>query len=164
MSKIELYYQREGERGEHAIRVAPSATIGQLLAELGIAEGADQNTFVSLEDADEPLPVDSVLAAAGVDNGQRIHVHQCHKIATTIHFNSVEKTREFGPNTTIAHVTKWATGPQGFKMEPTDAAEHELRVTGTDTVPRLGEHLGSLADTQHCAAGFDLVPKHRVEG
>jgi len=81
---IELYLQQEGTRGERLVRVSSETTIGALLAELGLQEPAGATELlVSIEDAEGPLAPACPIAAAGIGNGHRLHVHRCHRVEVT---------------------------------------------------------------------------------
>jgi hypothetical protein len=49
-------------------------------------------------------------------------------------------------------------------MDPGDAAEHVLQLTGTADRPDADTHIGALASCPDCRLAFDLVPLKRVEG
>lgn len=117
---------------------------------------------VWLEDADEPLAVDSSLTAARVADRAHVHVSRCHRVVVTIRFGGDSKEHKFAPGATVNKVFHWAVGKQGFDLPKTERATHTLGVTGTSTEADRDAHVGSLA--VNCAVSFDLAPKVRYAG
>lgn len=166
---IEVYVQAQGRPSMVLVRVAHDGSVRDLIiaaanAGLAVVVPGDDALLVSVEDADEPLHVDVRLAAAGVRHRGRVHLHRTRKVAVTVHFNGRQLAREFPPAATIERVHEWATGRKGFGLDPLDAAEHALQVTGTANRPAEDAHLGTLLAAPSHAVAFDLVPKQRVEG
>ena len=168
MQEIDIFVQHEGHHGISIIHVKQDATIEELAVAAiaqGPSHGADSHEYqVSLEETEEALAPGTTLAAAGIVHRSRIHLHRCHKVEVTVSFNGKEKSHPFSPATTMSKVTQWAVGKRGFDLDPVDAAEHVLQITGTSIRPDEDAHLGTLVIPPACVASFDLVPKQRVEG
>lgn len=126
-------------------------------------EDAEGEFHVFAEDGDKPLAPDDDLP--GSEDGQpvRLHVHRCGRIKVTVTFNGVTKEHNYGPGTPIATVKKWAA-IKAFGMDPADAAEHVLQLTGSTDRPEPDTHIGALVSCPDCSLAFDLVPLKRVEG
>jgi hypothetical protein len=168
MEDIDIFVQGEGLSRISLIRIKQDATLEDLVA-AAIAQGAyhginGHECLVSLEEADEPLTPGVTLTSAGIGHRSRVHLHRCRKVDVTVSFNGQQKSRAFSPAATIAWVTKWAVGKQGFDLDEVDAAEHVLQLSGTSIRPDEDAHLGTLVHNPSCVASFDLVPKQRVEG
>src|SRR5205814_139772 len=80
-----------------------------------------------------PVDPELTLAEAGVSDDGHIHIARCRRIVTTVNFKEESESHEFPPNVAIAAVYAWAAGPKGFKLSPTDKAEHMLVITYTET-------------------------------
>jgi hypothetical protein len=148
--------------GKPEIEVAehdPNQTIRELAAHYG----ANIEALVFVDDAEEPADPEMTLSDSGVGEGSHVHVARCRRVRATVNFNEDSKSRRFPPNVVMAAVFEWATGPNGFKLSPTDKAEHMLVITGTETIVDEDSHLEAYAN-EECEAEFDLVPKHRFEG
>lgn len=165
MSKIKVFVQAGGVKQIKLHELDSSANVGSILqgltADLGLPPG-DYRLFH--EGAEAPLAMDVSLSAAGITSRASVHVTQCKKVAVTVNFNGTSKVRDFGPGVPIHTVKAWAVGPQGFNLNPVDAADHVLQLTGTNERPDADVHIGSLAQEPGCTVSFDLVPKVRVEG
>ena len=81
-----------------------------------------------------------------------------------VHYNGRNLSESFGPGVPMHRVKEWAVGNKGFNLNPVDAAEHVLQLTGTSDRPDEDVHIGSLVGTTSCGVEFDLVAKVRVEG
>jgi hypothetical protein len=136
-----------------------ATTIGEIAVMHG---GADALIFIN--DNDKPTENDLTLDAAGVGAAGHIHVAHCRRVTATVNFKEDSKSHEFPPNVAMHAVFEWAAGPKGYKLEPTDKAEHMLVVAGTETPVDEDTHLESYVVGDDCGAEFDLVPKHRFEG
>ena len=165
---VEVFVQAEGSQEIKIVKVGASATVADLLEEVvkaGMLEDSRKNAAVCLlEDSDVALRPGDTLTSAKIIHRSRVHVHRCHRVDVTIYFNAANKNRLFSPSATIATVTAWAVGKQGFNLTPTDAVEHVLQLSGSTSRPDEDAHLGTLTAAPHCAVSFDLVPKRRVEG
>jgi hypothetical protein len=166
MKIIEILLQGEHIPDIQILRIDHGAGIAALLAEAARARTCepDGELLVFLEDEDEPLSHDGALPHHHHDGGPlRLHVHRCRRIAVSVSFNGQTTTHEFGPGKTVAAVKKWAA-IKAFGMDPGDAAEHVLQLTGTADRPDADTHIGALASCPDCRLAFDLVPLKRVEG
>jgi hypothetical protein len=133
------------------------------IREIVANHGAGDETLVFINDADEPADTNLTLDDIGVGEDGDIYISRCRRVKTTVNFKEDSKYRQFPPNIAMAAVFEWATGPKGFRLSPTDKAEHMLVITGTETIVDEDTHLEAYA-SRECTAEFDLVPKHRFEG
>jgi hypothetical protein len=152
----ELYLHRRGEPRVALLDVDTAATVETAL---GIGDGE----LVWAEDSDAEIDVSLTVAAAGLRHRGHVHAGRCRKVETEVTHNSDSKQRTFQPSTRIDRVFEWAVSKRGFNLTPTDAAEHELVVSGTSIKPDPSDHVGSFIGDD-CAVAFSLVPKIRNEG
>ena len=132
-------------------------------ADIAAAHGtADSLLFV--DDNEEPLAPTTTLFAAGIGDDGHLHVARCKRVTATVNFKEDQKSKDFPPNVAMQAVFEWAAGPNGFKLSPTDKAEHMLVIADTETQVDEDAHLEAYVAGDECAAEFDLVPKHRFEG
>ncbi|HMJ01173.1 MAG TPA: hypothetical protein VK488_15180 [Gaiellaceae bacterium] len=133
------------------------------IREVAAQHGAEGEALVFINDGEESADSEQTLAEAGVGDDDHIHVARCRRVTATVNFKEDSRSRKFPPNAAMIAVFEWAAGPKGFKLSPTDKAEHMLVITGTETAADEDAHLEAYASDE-CTAEFDLVPKHRFEG
>jgi hypothetical protein len=168
MDTLELFVQGEGNTDIFVVTLPGDATgqtfLEQLRAEHGGHLVIEETTQIYLEDTSLPLDPARPLHEHGVTHHSRLHLHRCHQIAVTVHFQARTIEHRFSPAATIATVTAWAVGPNGFALAPVDAAEHALQVCHSTDRPAADVEIGTLVRYGECALCCDLVPKVRVEG
>ena len=167
METIELFIQGEGHKDIVVLEVSQSTTAAELVRLAiragAVAQGAEDEARLWLENEDEPLEREVVLVEAEIIHGSHVHLHRCHRIEVTIRYNGTSHNRHFAPSSTLAKVHRWAVSHNAFNLSEIDAAEHALQVCGSADRPDSGAHLGTLVSGK-CEVCFDLVPKRRVEG
>lgn len=157
---VEVIYAIEGRAEHFAATVSTRATVaefGLIGAKAGEMSG---ETEVFLEDAEDPLGPELVLIDQLSANFAPIHVARPGKIATTVHYNDQEIERAFRPSATVAKVTVWAIGPDGFKLSGSPA-DFQLKLEGHVLMP--DQHLGQVAHGQKKLT-LDLVFKIKPQG
>ncbi|MDO7868523.1 hypothetical protein [Nocardioides jiangxiensis] len=113
------------------------------------------------EDAEAPL--DAAATVAEVTNSGRAAVHVGRgQVTVSVAYNGATKSAAFGPGVRIQKVLDWATGPDGFAVNPVDAASLVLRLSGSAADLDSDEHVGSLAADGVLA--LDLVAGVRFAG
>lgn len=120
-------------------------------------DGADMALFV--EDDDDEGAAEKLKR---IPDGLRVHLHRQKAIEVTVRYAGRQTKRDFQPATTIVRVKRWATHELG--INPSDAAELMLQISGTDIRPDADVHLGSLVVAPLRNITFDLVPSPRVNG
>jgi hypothetical protein len=159
------------------VKVALNAPLQQALKDAGISIPEESHIFTgecsdSLgsnfddedgEDGHQPADQSRTLKELGhvVKHGH-IHVNTCRRIAVTVNYQSRTLRRRFSPATRIEVVTQWAR--RVFRLNDVDAANHVLRICGTENQPRPTQHLGEIVPRGTCSICFDLVPEKKVEG
>ncbi|MCZ7573938.1 MAG: hypothetical protein M5U01_35755 [Ardenticatenaceae bacterium] len=152
MSEIEIFLQGEGIPQIVLVRVPDDGTVRDIL-EVASRHGlvtADGGTSVLLEDAEEALDHSAALQAAGVRHRSRVHVHRCRQVEVVVNFSGGQKAEAFPPSATIHRVKRWAVGPKGFNLPPTDAAEHALQLCNSTIRPDEDTHIGTLVAKPRC--------------
>jgi hypothetical protein len=164
MNMIQLFLQFEGNRRIELIELdadSPVSAIIEAAARVGLPEECRAAALVFGEDGEAPLDAGTALSAAGVRDKHRVHVHRCHKIAVTLHFNDVTDKAHFPPSATVERVKRYFV--HKIHMSPVDATEHVLQLCGSTDRPEPDQHIGALVSSS-CSLCFDLVPIKRVEG
>ena len=163
MGTIDIFYQGEGLREIEHLETDDGGTFGELKTILAGKHGLGSEVLIFLEDAEEPVSDEVTLAACAQRTGIKAHVHRCRKIDVTVTFNGRAVEKKFGPGTTVARVKHWAA-VERFGMTPEEAGEHVLQISGSQTRPAPGTHIGALTNPPACRLAFDLVPDQRVNG
>lgn len=161
MSKLIVFVQVQGHPGVLEAEMPATATLGQLhdaLAAAGVKPDGD--SFVFIDDAEDPVAGDRQDPAPGLKHGGRVFVSRWKRITTTVHFLEKTAEREFPPGVRVRAVKEWAV--HKFEMSAKDAAEHVLQLCQSSDRPSSDTPLAQLANG--CAVCFDLVPDQRVEG
>ena len=166
MTKIDILLQGEGINDIELVSLDEGATFGDLLDRTakGIGESSEKSgNLLYLEDEEEPVPPKRKIPPHASGKPHRVHIHRCRRIEVATTFNGETQTVALPPALTVGTAKRRIA--QGlFGMDPKDAAEHVLQLTGTAERPEPDTHLGSLVGDGACALAFDLVPLTRVEG
>lgn len=164
MKTTEILIQGESIPDIQLVSIAGKATVARLLSEAAkqceIAKADDALLF--LEDEDEPLDRTSALPANAAGQPHRVHIHRCRKVLVTVTYNGRALEEKLSPALTVARVKRQFA--RLFGLEPKDAAEHVLQISGTTERPEPDTQIGALTRKGVCAVSFDLVPLVRVEG
>jgi hypothetical protein len=162
MKPTNVFYQAEGRREIHHLEAQPEHTVAVLKELIRERHGLKIETFVFLEDCDDPLDEMLVIATLVEVRDIKLHVHACRHVEVQVAFAGKAAKHRFAPSVTVARVKKWAV--EQFGMTPDDASEHMLQISGTHDRPAPGTHLGALTTCPACHIAFDLVPDQRVNG
>jgi len=158
-----VFIQVQGKKGLVEAQLPPNATHDHLhagLADSGIA--LDEDTFIFIDDEDEPLGGEHQEPLPKIKRGSRIHITKCRKIKVTAHYLDKTEERTFAPGARVKKVKAWAVDK--FKLDHHDAAEHVLQVCDSTDRPPTDTPLQELTKVPVCSVCFDLVPEKRVEG
>ena len=136
------------------------AHLYDLIAALGVE--VDQDTFIFIDEEEEPLVHKHHEPLPPIKRGCRIHVSKCRKIKVVVHFLDQTEERTFAPGTRVKKVKAWAV--EQFKLTHHDAAEHVLQLCGSTDRPATDTPLHELTKAPVCSICFDFVPEKRVEG
>jgi hypothetical protein len=162
MKPTNVFYQAEGLREIQHVEVQTEHSVAVLKKLILGLHGLKAETFIFLEDGENPLDETAIIATLVKTHDVKLHVHGCRKIEVQVAFAGKTAKHSFAPGVTIARVKKWAT--EHFGMTPDDASEHMLQIAGTHDRPAAGTHLGALTTCHSCHISFDLVPDQRVNG
>ena len=160
VSNLKLFLQFAGHRPIELIDL-PSDALARAVAAAAEARGGPAAGQVFAVGNDAPLDLDTPLAAQGIKDKDRVHVHPCERIQITLTFADVTKHHPFRPSVTVAEVKAWFVDELG--MTPVDATEHVLQVTAMQDRPDPDTQIGALV-VSGCALELTLVPVKRVEG
>jgi hypothetical protein len=164
MSTIQLFLQIEGDRRIELIEIDENAAVREVIVaacNVGLPDHHRAEALVFGLHCDTPLELDAILCQAGIGDKQRIHVHRCHKIEVTLHFNELTEKMHFPPSATVERVKRHFV--EKIHMSPVDATEHVLQLCGCTDRPEPDHHIGALVSGV-CSLCFNLVPIKRVEG
>lgn len=168
MGNLQIFVQGEGKREIRILQIPESATVRELIeaarAVTSLNRDDSAEVAVFAEDGDKPLALGATLESAGLGNDSSVHVSRCARVIVTVHYNGQDRTDTFGPGVPMHRIKQWAVGKKGFGLDPVDAGEHVLQVTGSSDRPDEDVHIGSLVVASGCKVEFDLVAKVRVEG
>lgn len=163
MQKTVIFIQVHGRSGVLEVELAEAVTLGALYDALdAVGVQRDMETFVFIDEAEDPLGGERHEPAHGIKHGSRIHVTRCHRIKATVHFLDKTAEHSFPPGARVRAVKAWAV--HDFHLEPKDAAEHVLQICNSTQRPSSDTPLHCLVQGHECAICFDLVPEKRVEG
>src|SRR5262245_8966668 len=118
-----VFVQVHGKDGLVEAELPEGLTFEQMrsvLDDLGIE--LDKDTFVFLDDDEEPLEGKRKEPLPPIARGARIHVSKCRRIKVTVHFLHMTEERAFSPGTRVKKVKAWAV--EKFKLDGNGAAEH----------------------------------------
>ena len=170
MANLQIFVQGEGKRDIRVVELPAQATVRELV-EAAQAQGVTpqksahtHDVVVFVENGHKPLALDATLESLGIGNHGSVHLSRCAHVTVTVHYNGKETTDTFGPGVPMHRIKEWAVGKKGFGLDPVDAGEHVLQLTGTSDRPDEDVHIGSLVGASGCEVQFDLVAKVRVEG
>ncbi len=164
MPTIQLFLQSEGNRRIELIEIDANATVREILfaaVRAGLPEEYRTDALVFGQHCETPLDPDTILSVVGICDKHRIHVHRCHKIEVTLHFNDITEKLHFPPSATVERVKRHFI--EKIHMSPVDATEHVLQICGSSDRPEPDNHIGALVSCT-CSLCFNLVPIKRVEG
>jgi hypothetical protein len=162
MTKAIIFVQIQGKPGiiEAEVSVPATATdIYDAIRKQGVE--IDKEMVLFVDEAETPEQ-DAKKPIEGLKQGSRVHVTRCKKIKVTVHFLDKTIDRAFSPGTRVRAVKQWAV--REFKINPTDAGEHVLKLCNSTTQPPTDTTLAELVQGHVCDLCFDLVPEKRVEG
>jgi hypothetical protein len=155
---LELFLHAAGREDPELIEVEATAVVRELLA------GTDPEGVIWIEEINEPVGLDITLEQATIGHRHHVHRGRCRQVEVAVRFNTSRVERSFSPGTTIKTVYRWASGPDGFKLTPEQAAKHVLAVPGADHFLGNSVHIGSLVPTDSCKVDLDLLPRDRFAG
>lgn len=168
LEEIIVFVHRDGVEAPVEIKIADTATAGDLLAHPAIGpflvaiEIDVREVCVFVEEEAVPLPRHVPLAHRGGRHGSRIHLSHSHEVEVEVHFVGSTGSHRFAPGVRVRRVKEWAV--QHFGLPGSDAIEHVLNLHGTSDMPSPGTPLSALLHGHSCRVVFDLVPAKRVEG
>lgn len=163
MSKINVFIQVQGTPGVTEAELPTGATHAELKACLSnIGVELDNDTYIFIDESAEPIGMQCEGQVEGLQQGGRLHVSRCRKVAVKVHYVESSAVEEFPPGVRLRKVKAWAV--RHFKLDKQDAAEHVLQLCDSTKRPTSDTPLQELIDKATCLACFDLVPEKRVEG
>lgn len=153
-------HEREGLIEAELPQNATHEHLHGVIAALGIE--LDDDTFIFIDEEEEPLVHKHQEPLPPIKRGCRIHVSKCRKIKVTVHYLEKTEERTFAPGARVKKVKAWAV--ETFKLNHHDAAEHVLQLCNSTDRPATDTPLHELTKAPASSVCFDLVPEKRVEG
>jgi len=163
MSSIDIFYQGEGVLDFEHIEVSSESTLGAVKKVIAEKHGIGGEILLFLEDGEQPLDEQIIVADICPGGNAKLHVHRCHEVAVSVNFAGQTVHHTFRPAKTVGAVKNWSAIHK-FGMTEAEASEHRLQIVGTKDRPPPGTHIGALVTHPHCKIAFDLVPDERVNG
>jgi hypothetical protein len=160
VEQTEIICAVEGRRPHCGINIGRQTTVKEFAVMAAKIGGFEEVIEVFVEDADDPLDEAAILVEQLTENFSPIHVATHHKIEVTVEYNGNEIHRNFRPGKTIESATKWAIGPEGFKLEGA-VIDFQLKYKGEVQPP--DRHLGQVGDRKK-KLKFVLVFKVKPQG
>jgi hypothetical protein len=163
MSEQIIFIQTHGSPKIVEAEISTAPTVGDLhdaLASRQVEVVAE--TFIFIDEAEEPVHGHRHEPVHGLKHGGRVHVTRCHRIKSTIHYLDKTAEHNFPPGARVRAVKAWAA--HTFKLSGKDAAEHVLQLCNSTDRPPSDTPLHQLVHAHDCELCFDLVPEKRVEG
>ncbi len=157
---LELVFTIEGHRQHFGAPLHRSATVKDFALIAAAAGGLEDSVEIFLEDAEEPLNEELVLAEHLAVKFAPLHVATQGKISVTVDYNGRDEERNFRPSATVLRVIKWAIGPKGFRLEG-EPSDFELKHDGEVLPPDM--HLGQIVRGKK-KLKLDLVFKAKHQG
>lgn len=162
MTTINIFFQGENHKGIGHCEIDANDTFASLKTMLKKQDLVFDDTFIFLEDSDEPVTDESHIRDFAKSGAIKIHFHRRRKIEVKVMFNGETIDRRFPVSATIARIKKWAA-ERKFGMDREEASEHVLQISGSHDRPSSNVNLGTLVQCQKPIC-FDLVPDERVNG
>lgn len=153
-------HEREGLIEAELPQNATREHLHGVIAALGIE--LDDDTFIFIDEEEEPLVHKHHEPLPPIKRGCRIHVSKCRKIKVTVHYLEKTEERTFAPGARVKKVKAWAV--ETLKLNHHDAAEHVLQLCNSTDRPATDTPLHELTKAPASSVCFDLVPEKRVEG
>jgi hypothetical protein len=153
---IEISIEGEGLVDIETLVIPKGSKARDVIA--GIAKKSNlplEAAFLFEEDSEEPLDLDLIIDEHRAKSTVH-HVHTAKKIAVVIYYNNKQIEHRFPPSTRVHRVLLWATGREGFSIDPAIAPEMELALHGkTEALPR-NAHIGRFVKHGHTLV-LDLI-------
>lgn len=138
---MEILVDGEGFADVELIEIEEDAPMLRIVEIVAGRKGEDAALFtLFLEGMEEPCD-----PTQPVPHHQRKHVHHVHRhkrIAVAVEYGGDTIERAYPPSATVKSVLKWAIGPEGFKIEPSYAAEMQLGLPGSPAPLPDMAHIG----------------------
>jgi hypothetical protein len=127
----------------------------------------EEQTFVFLDDDDEPVGVDLTIVEVVIARGRKpghhhVHRHHCREITVEVHYGGDTRPVRVTPNQTVATVLNKAIAEYG--IDPAAGADLVLRRPGSNEDLPQAEHIGDLHAGPPCSLELNLLPAHREAG
>lgn len=163
MSNVVTFIQVHDRPDLIEAELSVAATLAELRAAL-IANGIvlDSETFIFIDESEEPLHGEHDAPISGLQHGSRIHVSRHRRIKATVNFLEKSVTHGFAPGARVRSVKAHAV--HAFHMPAKDAAEHVLQLCKSTERPSSDTPLHEFVHKHGHDICFDLVPEKRVEG
>lgn len=159
-TRTELVFILEGEPEPKSILIEKAEPLEALLGRLNQVHGRDDLEELCLEDEDEALDLERLLAMLQSGEFRLVHVGAKGKIKVVVTYNNREVEHAFRPSATLRRVIKWAISDKALNLdgEPTD---FQLKL-GEEILPP-DTHVGQLSKRRE-PVRLSLVFKVKPQG
>jgi len=158
-NKAEVMLVVEGESDARVLAVRPEATAAEVLEVVIREAGRTDLIEIFLEDADEPILAEMLLAELLAAN-KLLHVGSKGLISVVVEYGQKQVSRQFRPSATMDKIVRWAIQPNELDVH---APIEDLQLKHGDDVLPGDLHLGQVTHG-HKQAKFSLVFKIKPQG
>ena len=160
VENIEIFFAVEGHAAHHKAQAHPAITVREFVEIAKTTSGVAELVAVYIEDAEDPLGDEFIVAEQLTVEFAPLHVATPGKIKTTVRYQRKEIERDFSPATKIETVTRWAAGEHGFNLHG-DPSDFQLKHDGHVLSP--DDHLGQVSHGKKHVT-LELVFKVKPQG
>lgn len=138
---MEILVDGEGFTDVEIIEVEENAPMLRIVEIVAARTGEDPALLtLFIENVDEPCDLGQPVPAH-----HRKHVHHVHRhkrIEVTVDYAGSSIEQVSPPSTTVKSILDWAIGAEGFRIDPSYAAEMQLGLPGSKTPLPDMAHIG----------------------
>jgi hypothetical protein len=160
VENVEIVYTTEIDKEPQMVTINREMTAKEFSKVIAKQLGFLGEMAVFLEDKEEPLLEDDILADHLSKKFAPIHVASAGRITVTVRYQDRSIESAFMPSTTIAKIIEWAIGPTAFQLEG-EAGDFQIKHNGT--VEPSDRHLGQIAHGDKKLT-LDLVFNFKPQG
>ena len=155
---IEVAFVLEGDRKPQIYEVEPGVTVGGFIELVIERTGRGELEEVAIEDAEDILAAEVLLAEVLVGAFKVLHVAKGGRVKVFVTFNNQVREEAFRPAASMRKVTRWAIA--AFELEG-EVADFQLKLNDEVLPPET--HVGQVSGG-HKELRLHLVMKSKPQG